>query len=522
MKYGTMDLIKKYRQLYPLSSTMIMGIPLSVWCVMSLGVALRCFDLTAPLLDLASWRETQTAMITRNLVRDGFDLFHPRIDWFGNAVAYLALEFPLYNALVGGLYVLFGEHEIFGRLVSIAFFSGSTLFFYLLAKLLLDEKAVFFSLLFFVVSPLSIFFTQTYMPESLMLFLLIGAVYFLLQWTRTLKHWFLIFTVIFGATAFLVKTPVAIQLLPLFLYVFWQKYRCSKFRMAGIFSFLFIIYVPICLWVLYSLKITAQFFPSENISKFIGNFQAFVDLKSYLRIGGFLTLYLFAPHGLLLLAVAFISKRNNDNHRFILAWLSGVLIYLVLFFHPLVNHAYYLLPLVPIVALYIGKGSLQAIDFLKKKFSPTSYRVIAVIFAGTFAVYVLVPLHHFSVQDEIFFKAAEAVRRSTNPEDLILCATFHRRVNAFSNPAVLYYSKRNGWVDLFPYDLKKLLDTIEKHRQEGARYLVLTFDKSYKEKTLIGKLSNRGPDFEVDGIISALNYDYKQVESNSNYIIYKL
>ena len=135
-------------------------IPTYVWGVILFGVLLRCFNLTAPLLDGASWRETQTAMITRNLVQDGFDLLHPRIDWFGNNIAYLSLEFPLYNTIVGILYVLFGEYEIFGRLVSILFSAGAMILFYKLAKLLFNEKIALYSLyslLFYILCPLSIF-----------------------------------------------------------------------------------------------------------------------------------------------------------------------------------------------------------------------------------------------------------------------------------------------------------------------------------------------------------------------------
>lgn len=67
----------------------------------------------------ASWREADTQAMARNLVADGFDLLHPRIDWRGKTSGEVECEFPLYQGLLAAMLGLLGDVEWPGRLLSL-------------------------------------------------------------------------------------------------------------------------------------------------------------------------------------------------------------------------------------------------------------------------------------------------------------------------------------------------------------------------------------------------------------------
>ena len=51
--------------------------------LMLFGLICRLYNLTAPLLDYHSWRQTDTAAIARNFYYNGFNILYPQIDWGG-------------------------------------------------------------------------------------------------------------------------------------------------------------------------------------------------------------------------------------------------------------------------------------------------------------------------------------------------------------------------------------------------------------------------------------------------------
>ena len=91
--------------------------------ILSLGVLVRTYRLTAPLADWHSWRQADTAGVSRNFVKDGFNLLYPQSDSFlalneaqlANPHRYFINEFPLYNAIVALFYKQFGVNVAIGR-----------------------------------------------------------------------------------------------------------------------------------------------------------------------------------------------------------------------------------------------------------------------------------------------------------------------------------------------------------------------------------------------------------------------
>lgn len=67
-----------------------------------------------------SWRECDTQSIARNLVEDGYDVLHPRVEWRGDTDGSVECEFPLYQLGIAALLTVFGDVEWPGRAISLA------------------------------------------------------------------------------------------------------------------------------------------------------------------------------------------------------------------------------------------------------------------------------------------------------------------------------------------------------------------------------------------------------------------
>src|SRR3989344_2955420 len=111
--------------------------------ILVLGFLVRLYRFDGPIADWHSWRQADTSAVSRNFVKYGFDVFHPRFDdlsnvasGFDNPNGYRFVEFPLYNLLQGGFYLVFGflTLEQWGRLITISFSLLSSFFIYLIVK----------------------------------------------------------------------------------------------------------------------------------------------------------------------------------------------------------------------------------------------------------------------------------------------------------------------------------------------------------------------------------------------------
>src|SRR5438477_367674 len=103
----------------------------------------RLYRLNNPIADWHSWRQADTSAVSRNFIRYGFDLLHPRMENISNVQSglenpqgYFFAEFPLFNATQAGLSLLFPQLTVeeWGRLVTDLTAVLATLFLYLIAK----------------------------------------------------------------------------------------------------------------------------------------------------------------------------------------------------------------------------------------------------------------------------------------------------------------------------------------------------------------------------------------------------
>src|SRR3989344_434366 len=93
--------------------------------ILVLGFIVRLYRFGSPIADWHSWRQADTSSVSRNFVKNGFDILHPKFDDISNIASgmdnpegYRFVEFPLYNLHQATFFLLFNYFtlEEWGRI----------------------------------------------------------------------------------------------------------------------------------------------------------------------------------------------------------------------------------------------------------------------------------------------------------------------------------------------------------------------------------------------------------------------
>jgi uncharacterized membrane protein len=185
-----------------------------------LGALVRAINLNQPLLEGASTRQVQTAMIARNFYNRGFRLFYPQVDNFGNNPGYLMQEFYIIPFIAAIFYKLLGGvNEWVLRLLSLLAFIIATIMIYKLTTYYFNKKMGIISTLCFTISPLSIYLGRAVHPEMLMIFFNMATIYAFSRWIYEDRNIYGAWAVISFIFAVLLKVPNLYLILPI-LFIF--------------------------------------------------------------------------------------------------------------------------------------------------------------------------------------------------------------------------------------------------------------------------------------------------------------
>src|SRR5579864_550833 len=192
--------------------------------VVILGLALRLYEVRNPILDHPGWRQGDEAAIARNFYELQNNIFYPQTDYDGPPPNYVELELQIVPYLAAQGYRVFGVHEVFGRLLAIAFSVATIPILYLLGAQLFGPRAGLFAALLFAIAPGAVYYGRAIIPESDMLFFSCLALLFWWRWLRTWRRADLAIAVVLAALAWLAKPPALVLLLPM-MAVAWTRLR---------------------------------------------------------------------------------------------------------------------------------------------------------------------------------------------------------------------------------------------------------------------------------------------------------
>ncbi len=448
-------------------------VALGVVLLLALGLRLR--GIHDPILDHPGWRQGDTAAIARNFATLDFNPLHPQTDYDGPPPNYVELELQIVPYLAAILYKTFGIHEVFGRLISIAFSLGTVSLAGFFARRLFASNAAFvFGALAFAIYPGSVYYGRTFMPDTAMTFFLTAAVFASWNWIAADDGRFgrrFAWAVVLTAIALLAKPVAAVGLVPIAFMLFAQRRPLRVLRDPATYAFFLLAVTPyiaydwyvrgIAEWHWASGITTLHVVPALRAT--LTSPHALAHKLSLLGTAlGMLRATMLGDIGFGVAVVALLAVRPPDAVRRALlwGWLLAALVYA--FVVVTVERVdYYLYPFLPLAALYTGGVAA----FVERSVRIPATRAIAfgaalavAAFAGVHGAATAAPYYRYS---KIVYRSAKALDATLAPGALVVMGHY--------DPSVLYYIGRKGWEEdpylWTPFDEQSAI-------RKGARYFI--------------------------------------------------
>ena len=414
-----------------------------------LGLIVRLYKIDSPIADWHSWRQADTASVTKNFINHTGTFFIPTYHDLSNIPSgqenphgYRMVELPIYNLIAAGL-SKFCSVEIASRLVSIFFSLGSALLVYFITiSWTKNFKIGFFAFSIFLFLPFNIYYSRTILPEPTAVFFMLLSLYLFTT------NFYL--SAIALAISVLIKPYTALLLFPIFLFLSWHKKITAKF------AFCLIAFLPLFFWRLW-----------------IKNFPAGIPASAWLFNGGKMRFrpvwfrWLFYERiGKLIMGVLGViplylglAFRKNKNRSLCFFLFLGILTYFTVIARGNIQHDYYQILIIPFIAIITGIG----LNYMFK-FSSFLGTIIVIIFALAFSWY---QIRDYYIIDSAIVEAGQAAQQFL-PKDAWVIAPRN------GDTAFLYQTNHAGW-PIEIYDL----ETLKSRYPEKKFYLVTVNKNSY-------------------------------------------
>jgi hypothetical protein len=432
------------------------------------AVFVRTYRIHNPVADWHSWRQADTAAVSRNFVKDGFNPLFPQYDALNplnetgqpNPHRYFFAEFPLYNILTYVAYTNFGIHEEYARMISIFFSCLTVIFLFLLVSHYSSKRVALLSSFIFAFLPYNIFYGQVILPDPMYIFFSVTTLYLVSKWLEKDSIFLMVLSGL-SATLAILEKPYALVLVIPIAYLFYKKWGWKMVKKWGIFVFAAIALVPFLWWRHHinqhpeGMFGTTWLFNQGNI-RFTG---AYFRWLLYDRLNRLI----FATGGFVLFWIGIISGQRKKEGYFYLAWLLGIFAFFVVIAKGNVTHDYYQMPIVPIGCVLVALG----FDFLLTHGIGHIRRGISIIVGISLLMMMFAfgwyeVRGYFNINHPEIVEAGKAVDRLL-PKDAIVIAPYD------NDSAFLYQTNRHG----FTYGG----DKIPQYIKEGATHLVsVNFD----------------------------------------------
>jgi hypothetical protein len=402
----------------------------------------RYYRIDSPIADWHSWRQADTAAVTRNFVKYGFDPLIPKYDDMSGVSEYPVanpnrfrfVEFPIYNIVTYPLYMFFGVEDMYSRLVSVLFSLGSIIFLYLISKRYLGEIVSLIIALFYSLLPFNIFFSRTTLPEPTFLFFALGMMYFVEKKIWDGKRFDGLAAFIFTTIAFLIK-PWAIFFVPPLIYSFIIKNRKFNNSYLKFILFALLAITPFLIWRLWILQ-QPEGIPASNWLM-NGDHIRFRPAFWWWLISERFGREIFGATGLVLLTIGIIIRPKNGY--FFHIWLLSAFAYLITFATGNVRHNYYQYITVPVFSVFFALGFIYLIKGINNFLPRVWTIVLALIFLPLSFYFTWTQVKGFyQINNPVIIEAGKKADQIL-PKDAIVVAPYN------GDTAFLYQTNRAGW-----------------------------------------------------------------------------
>jgi 4-amino-4-deoxy-L-arabinose transferase-like glycosyltransferase len=418
-------------------------IPFLYICIVGISIGARVYHIDGPVADWHSWRQADTAAVARNFLQFGIDPLHPRYDDLSNIQTgvdnpqgWRMVEMPIYQVVATYLYKFIPgiSLEVSLRIVSIIATVGSVLLMGFLLTRLVSPFTGLVGAFIYAVLPFSIFYGRAILPGPFASFWALLSLSLLCK--ADSKRFWHVLTILAGvsaAIALLVRPMTAFLLLGSFYFLIKNgsnKQKILSFILYGLLSC-----IPLLLWRRWILQFPQGIAPSEWLYNY-----------GDIRFKGAWFHWLFARRiaelilgywGLIPFGIGMAVKSVKKEGWFSFLWISGGLLYLIIFARGNVQHDYYQTLLIPIIVWFSAKGFVALIQP-----AANFHRLSSIGLAATCMLF-LWAFSWFTIRTFYWINRPEIVEAG--------------------KAAFLYQTHRQGWPIGFD---------IEKKIKQGAQYYV--------------------------------------------------
>jgi len=433
--------------------------------ILVLGFLARLYKINNPIADWHSFRQADTASVTRVYIEEGINFLYPRYHDFSatqsrlyNPNGYRFVELPVFNVIHAVLAKSFSQLslEVWGRLVAIFSSLFSAYFIFLIGKRFINKWGGLLAAGFFTLLPFNIYFTRVILPDPMAVALALLALWFFIRFMDDKKTILLYLSGFLFTISMLIKPFTAFYLVPA-AYLFLGEHKIKEIikdskLFTKLITFTGIILIPFFLWRAWISQYPAgipgwQWMFNGDHIRFRPAFWRWIFVE---RLG----ILILGVWGLIPFVFGFLKVKGKKyfNHFF----LFGMFIYIVVFATANVRHDYYQTIIIPAISLTFAQGALymwKAEEF--KRFLSRSLLVFSIfMMLGATAYQVK---EFYKVNHPEIMIAGQAIDEIV-PKDALVIAPYN------GDTAFLYQTKRKGW---------PVIDTsLEKLIERGADYYV--------------------------------------------------
>jgi hypothetical protein len=458
---------------------------------------LRLLYIDQPFVDIISWRQADDAIIADNFFRGHLNIFLPEISWNGLGPNYVGYEFQLTTYLAALLYHLFGQVDWVGRGISVAFGVWGVFAFHNLVRRAFNEVQAVVSCAVFAVMPGGIFVDRSFLPDPVMVSLVITSFWMLLAYLQGGLTRYLGFAVITGILGILTKISGLILGLPAVYVTLSLLPADGRIRLRYLVRLTkasVLIITPVIGYYVWAIHVSRTYPPYMVAAGSRWVWDAGFD--NGLKAGYFLHELAHTAQslwGVPLLASALIgllfplahSGKRNLRWLFHCWFLAGVIFYAI-GAQEIVQNPWNLHIVDPALAGLAAQGLLVVLAALARLHLPLIGRaaVILIIVAihGLEMTHLRWWYHAYARQSH---DLGAALAQISQPSDLVVTVA-----NAIGDPVAIYYSRRRGWVfppvwpDADPWeditDEPAAIHLFDRLRSEGAQWFGIVAEQRTK------------------------------------------
>lgn len=360
--------------------------------------------------------------------KNGIDLLRPVIVGFTAADSPVAQEIPIWQAAAALAFKCFGTWFGWANVVSLLFFFPALWPLFQMARTWLGERGAWWTLVFFLAQPNTIFQGGRGGTDGLCIAFAIWFVYFADGLLRTGQWRWFFPAALFAALAALSKAPffMAVGGTSFFLLLLQHRASLSRWVSLGAVG----LFAALCLklWTRHTdAQIATAEFPFVDLRlsnpgmwfSYFGNLHFFLSPWSWARGGWRALNCLFGSFALVGLALWGLLFSKN---RLAQLWFAGAAATTCVFFHAVLWHQNYFLIYGPAVALLCAPSllKLEELAFLNKLRKQTALVTVTFVVLLLAAVQGLVGMKIVADYDSYPQRVADIIQKHTSPQERLL------------------------------------------------------------------------------------------------------